>query len=261
MRWRVTLIDYGRSVMAVPRNGDRASRLESISSDPLNNVERNGTSMRDDRHRSVGNGPYYRIDCDRCDIDWVLHPYRDLYLYVVGSEVRALARRALGWCYRCGRATTVEGHGSHAEIRREAQMYTNELLKVRPPGIRGMLSDVRRIFDQTHRDLVTMLAGHETLLWCLTDVLKLRHAAPRCLECGSTSMLCIQTWASIEGGALSATHPDCGGELAVHELGEDRSANREVVLLDIEGDRIESSPDIVDRLQIGGRSVHLRAMM
>lgn len=179
--------------------------------------------------------PYYRVQCERCTERWHLFPFRTLYLYARRNLAFAAARRSLGWCFACARPTVVEGHRSYVDVAREIDSVREERRSIRGVGLERFVNRVRTLFDAAHHEEMAFLDARELLLTRLADALRNRESAPRCLECGSASILALGDWGSLEEGRLPLTHPECGGGLTFFEAGCDASGEERTVLLDTEG--------------------------
>lgn len=182
--------------------------------------------------------PLYQLQCDRCRQVWSSAPYRTLYLYANDTQMHAVARRALGWCYGCRRPTTMEGHRSHADIRVELSEIVAELQALQPKGFGGLVARIRNLFDASRQEALLLLNGRRAMLSGLERVLRKRQSAPRCLECGSASIIYLGDWARLEGGPIQFEHPSCGGRLCLQDMGDDDSGEEWVVLVDPEGVRL-----------------------
>lgn len=170
----------------------------------------------------------YRAECERCKYSQTFAE-GGLRSYQLPGEVRITIRQQLGWCRSCDRVVFCEELPTMGELAIEFAQF-EEL--------------VRQDFDflsSPGMSAEELIERERSRLASLADMLQARQSPPRCLECGSTSIIPISEADENEEEAVLPTrssieHPGCGGPLSVHGIGLSRS--RLWTIYSTEGERL-----------------------
>lgn len=127
--------------------------------------------------------------CDRCDCRYSFVSWSDWYYDVAGTHLHISTRP--GWCFGCESLRSVEALPSIDDCEREI----------------AELSERRTALGARQAFPNALKLAQVKLEWR-----KQRHSPSRCIWCGGTDLLFLET----ESGnvLLPFVHPNCGGTIA-----------------------------------------------
>lgn len=168
--------------------------------------------------------PHSVIYCDGCDYRggtltlWGLFKYR----FDDGHEFHV--KRMLGWCSGCKGARPIEVLPHSAVTERELADVRERIGVLTAHGLKSWLASA---LSRRRRAEIQRLRDKENDLKHVQHMLTSRTSPPRCLRCGSTSVVSLPV--RVDDRArydydLGMRHPDCGGSLHCRDSGGTRFA-------------------------------------
>lgn len=162
--------------------------------------------------------PLYSITCTRCELNHSFMPYGTSYRYRLDDNSEIHAKTGNGWCMRCDGPEKIQSVLLPDQLQERCENLAYRLTNLEKPKFLGVfrpglspqerveLEDIREEIDWLMK--LRQLIGNEVI-------------AARCLKCDSTAVseFSLPDYGCERHSSLPFTHPGCGGQLLIAEIG------------------------------------------
>ena len=194
-------------------------------------------------------GVYDIVACDRCGARTDMTALVGRWLYALGGGDEVSVRRCLGWCGRCKALRGVE-HLDPALGVAEAEQCRRQIASLMQPAPVARPSLFWRMLGAKEQQLSPEKTAEHVYFWesqlrgvdRWMAMVRERNSPPKCLECGSSSVVPFPAVVSVASVTAATTlpyeHPGCGGRFVRRPPGVRIEVGAGTRVYDREGNRV-----------------------